>query len=898
MSFKRNALLVLALSCFLMLSSDAFAGRRVRTVQPDTGKEETSKKKDKKKDKDLKPFKELVKDMVKIEGLFTFYHDTTDNSWLMALKPDQFGPIYMCGLTRSAADGSYYDPGAMSAEFPFFFTRLGKNISMMEKNIRFRAEEGSPMSRAIKSGISDHLYGSTAVKSTEEDSTGAILIDPTGFFVRDAQNISYFLGRRAKTGMSFDAKNSYMMTVKSFPLNTEIDAKLHYHSSQPLGGITMQDPYSMFHTFHFSLSALQSSEGFVPRIADDRIGHFEALYQDYTNMDEVSPYVRYISRWNLQKKDPDADLSEPVEPIVYWIENTTPVEFRDAIARGIEFWNMSFEKIGYKNAIVAKVMPDTADWDPADVRYHTVRWILSPGGGYAVGPSRINPFTGEIYDADIRVSSDFIRYMFNNMEYFITPVATTALGDDFMTEAPEYSVEENHNHRYCNYAMESAKDAAFGLAYVQATDDLADKDELTKRYVDQYITELVAHEVGHTLGFRHNYRASTIYTLDDVADPAFTGKHSIGGTVMDYTPVNIAGPGQEQGDFYSTVPGPYDDWIVEYSYSDFGGKTPEEDWENGLKDVAARAGEHNLGYDTDEDAFGISIKAIDPYVNIFDLGDDPLAYSEHSIMLTKDLWKNAINKFQKDGEGFQEVRRAFGSGWRSYAYGVAYATKFIGGIHHSRLRPGDREGVVPFKPVAASEQRRAMKFLNDYIFAADAFDIPEQLWNRLEPDRFWDFTGSVYMNPRVDYPVHDKVLSYQANALARLLSPYVLDRLLDNSVRTPAGEEKYTMVDLFNDLRGSVWGEIDGPQNVNSFRRQLQITHLRYLIVIYLNDSHIFPYDARALAANDLDRLERKAKAAVNAGTLNTITAAHFKEVLRQIEAAKGAKRSYSRTGQ
>jgi hypothetical protein len=898
MSFKRNALLVLVMSCLLILSSDAFAGRRVRTVQPDTGKEETSKKKSAKEDKDLKPFNELVKDMVKIEGLFTFYHDTTDNSWLMAVTPEQFGPIYMCGLTRSAADGSYYDPGAMSAEFPFFFTRLGKTISMMEKNIRFRADEDSPMNRAIKAGISDHLYGSTDIKSTEEDSTGAVLIDPTGFFVRDAQNISYFLGRMAKTGMSFDAKNSYLMTVKSFPLNTEIDAKLHYNSSQPLEGITMQDPYSMFHTFHFSLSALQNSEGFVPRLADDRIGHFEAIYQDYTNMDEWTPYVRYISRWNLQKKDPDADLSEPVEPIVYWVENTTPVEFRDAIAKGIEFWNTSFEKIGYKNAIVAKIMPDTADWDPADVRYHTVRWILSPGGGYAVGPSRINPFTGEIYDADIRVSSDFIRYMFNNMEYFITPVSPTALGDDFMEEAPAHAIEDGRSHRFCNYAMESAKDAAFGMAYIHSSDDMADKDELTKRYVNEYITELVAHEVGHTLGFRHNYRASTIYNLDEINDPDFTGKNGTVATVMEYAPVNIAGPGKEQGNFYSPIPGPYDDWIIEYSYSDFGGTTPEEDWDNGLKEVANRAGKNYCVYDTDEDAFGTSIKAIDPYVNIFDLGDDPLAYSEHSIMLTRDLWKNAVDKFENKGDGFQSVMRAFSTGWRSYSYAVVYATKFVGGIHHSRLHPGDRDGAIPFKPVSAAEQRRAMKFLNDFIFAADAFDVPANLWNRLEPARFWDFEASIYLSPQVDYPIHAKVLSYQANALARLLSPYVLERLLNNTQRTAAGEDQYTMVDLFNDLRGSIWTEIDGPQNVNSFRRQLQITHLRYLIQIYLNESSMFPYDSRALAAGDLDRLERNAKAAVNAGNLNAMTSAHFREVLRQIESAKGAKRSYSRMGQ
>ena len=143
--------------------------------------------------------------------------------------------------------------------------------------------------------------------------------------------------------------------------------------------------------YHISIMQLLQDD-LIPRPVDDRVGYFSTIYQDYSNTLQESQYVRYIQKWNLVKKDPFSPLSEPVEPIVYWIENTVPEEFRDAIREGIEAWNIAFEAIGFKNAIVAKQMPDDATWDPADIRYNTIRWFIQPGAGYAVGPSRANPY--------------------------------------------------------------------------------------------------------------------------------------------------------------------------------------------------------------------------------------------------------------------------------------------------------------------------------------------------------------------------------------------------------------------------------------------------------------------------------------------------------------------------
>ncbi|MEE8149935.1 MAG: zinc-dependent metalloprotease, partial [candidate division Zixibacteria bacterium] len=637
-----TTLLVLAL--FLSFSAQSVEARGIKGAGQKSKGESGKSDKDSAKNKSkAKPFAKLIKDKVKIEGLFTFYHDTVDNSVLMAINPEHFGPIYLFGSARSSGDGTFYDAGYGIGTFPFYFKKVGKKILLMEKNLRVRADTSSTMFKAVAAGISDHLFTSLDIKSKPEDSTESVLIDPSSLFITDYSNTGYYLGK-AKKGFSFDSKNSYYEQIKSFPENSEIDVKLHYKSSRPNSGVTLQSGKSFYHQYHYSISAIPETD-YVPRLADDRIGHFETMYMDYTELDHQSPYVRYVNRWDLKKKNPDARISGPEKAIVYWIENTVPPEYRDAIAEGIEFWNPAFEKIGFRNAVVAKQMPDTASWDPLDIRYSVIRWIYSPRV-YAVGPSRANPFTGQIYDADIGVSSDFVRAMFINMDEYIGPISF----DGRLMKEEEFNPMEQESDRICTFATELSEIAGFGLAYLYSSiGDMADKDSLTKEYVHAYLVELIAHEVGHTLGFRHNYKASTIYSLEQINDRDFTTKNGTVGTVMEYAPANIAGKGKVQGEFFSSTPGPYDNWIIEYSYSDFGAENPEDETEQ-LKQIASRSAEKNLAYCTDYDLY--NPYAVDPYANTWDLGNDPLAYSELQVKLIRDLWSNTLSKFEKPGVSY------------------------------------------------------------------------------------------------------------------------------------------------------------------------------------------------------------------------------------------------------
>ncbi|MCB2229186.1 zinc-dependent metalloprotease [bacterium] len=889
--------LTLALAVMLALPTPSSAAKLKRTLtglQKSSPGQATSTPKD---PKAPKPYATVIKDKVKIEGLFTFYRDTADNSVLMSVTPEQLDKIYLCGETVSKSSGVFSDNGRMYSTFPFYLTRNGENVLFMEKNLRLRADSSSTLRRAVESGIADALLAAAPIKSQPEDSTGAIIIDPAEFFITDATNLSYFGGKLAKTGFAFDKKNSYVENIDGFPFNSEIDVRLHYQGSQPLNATTMQNPYSVFQTIRYSFTALPESD-YRPRFGDERMGNFMTVYQDYSSPATETPYVRYVERWHLKKKDPAAELSEPVVPIVYWVENTVPEEYRQWVAEGIEFWNPAFEKIGFKNAVVAKQMPDTASWDPADIRYSTVRWIV-PGSGPAVGPSRANPFTGEIFDADVRIPADFIRHMFNTAGQYVRPLAFD--GTEPESSDPTDLLEQwkhsdgTHNGPVCNYAQESFENASLGFAMIESLpSDFNGRDSLQKEYIRQYIIQLVAHEVGHTLGFRHNFKASTIFGFDQINDPDFTAKFGNLGTVMDYPSVHVAGADMgAQGDFYSTVPGPWDEWVVEYAYADFGDLNPEEELPK-LEAIASRAGDPMLAYGTDEDGFGYSTKSPDPMCNLFDLGNDPLAFNEHQIGLTRNLWREAIAKFATDGARYPKLYNVFRRGWTAYRQAAVISTKYIGGLHRYRSRVGDPEANPPFVPVSADQQRRAMAFLRDYIFAADAFDFPADLLNRLQYEQLPDFEWSMYSVPQTDFPIHQSVLSVQQLALSRLYSPAVIGRLLNNTERMQPGDDVYTMFDMFNDTRRAIWGEVVAPNSVNSFRRQLQMAHLGHVIDIYLSPSVLYPTDARTLAANDLDILEKAARGAIQSSRIDEMTRAHFKEVLRQITSTKEARRDYS----
>ncbi len=873
----RSPFLAALVACGLIAASPADAARTQKKKEEPKQEEKAPAEEekapaDKPKKPEEKPFSEIIDGFEKVEGLFTFWRDDDEGKAYIEIKPEQFDTIYLASITRSAGDGWWFDSSAMLNEFPFVFTRVGKTVQWLHKNVYFRADPEAAIGRALDRGLSDSLMGVGKITGAPHPETGALLVDPSDMFVQDIAMVGYIFREFIKQpSYNFDKANSYFGAVKSFPQNTEIDVVLHFQSGNPQGGATLADSRAFRHIYHYSLSTLPST-GYKPRLADDRVGHFLTMYQDFTSQLQDTPYVRYVNRWQLDKAEPKFGQSKPRQPIVFWLENTIPVEHREAVRDGVLLWNDAFAKIGFKDAIEVRQMPDDADWDPADVRYNVVRWMVQPGAGYAVGPSRTNPFTGQIYDADIRVSADMLRFVYQEFEEFAQP---SAIGDRI---AAEQGVLRRDGRALCDFQEGLRRQAAFAWSVVAARSDMAAGGAALEEFLRQFIIEVIAHEVGHTLGFRHNFKASTIRSVDALGN----GAQAHTGSVMDYNPVNVAPKGQPQGAYYQTVLGPYDYWVVEYAYKPMPPDSSQSE-KAMLEQIASRAADPMLAYGTDEDAW-FGPRGMDPTATRWDLGDDSMEYYRGRIGLAEELWASIEAKFEKQGEQYQKLRRVFNQGFGEYFGSVMNVAKYIGGVYHHRDHIGDPNGRLPYQPVPAARQRQALDFLTSEVLAPDAFRIPSSLMNKLAAERMWDFSGAIWETPRNDYPLHERIWRIQSMPLDHLYDPLLQQRMLDIELRD--GADVLTLPEVFTGLRSAIWAELDAGSNITSLRRGLQRMHLDRLVATVVKPAPGTPEDACALARADLKALQAQIASAVAGGSLDAYTRAHLDETAAVIEAA------------
>jgi len=850
-----------------------------------------------------KAFADVIKDAKVTKGMFTFYR-TADDQVYLEILPNQLDKMYMLSLTceTGLGEGGFY-AAESCGETPIMFHKQGKNVQLIAKNTRFVAQEGSPMQRAVAHSFSDSILGAAKVESLPEPERKSVLIDLGGILLTDLPMVGYGLEQSFRIPYHFDAKNSYFGMVKAFEQNVEIETVAHYATDHPpvpplLPPGTppppsappprnLPDIRSMQLHFRYSVSELPQT-GYRPRLADDRVGHFLTQVQDYSTSDtKFETSKRYIHRWDLEKQDPSAALSRPKQPIVFWLENTVPLQYRDAIREGVLLWNKAFERVGFQDAIEVKQQPDNADWDPADVRYSTLRWFAGyPDPGFAEGPSRANPLTGQIYDADIRFDASMTRFSHREVDEVIVPVS---MPWEEPAQRPFMAPWNNNSGEFCDFAQGAVRDAQFSFDLLVARGmDPSGPD--AEKFVHDFIVEIAAHEVGHTLGLRHNFRASTIHTLEQAQDRELTEREGLTGSVMDYIPTNISAHGAKQGQYHQTTLGPYDYWAIEYAYRPIAAASPEEELPE-LRKIASRASEPLLAYDTDEDAgIGGGPFDMDPLVNRFDFGTDPLKFYALRVKLADEIWANMETKLEKPGEGYQVLRRSFNGAFGQSGYALALASKYIGGVYHYRSHVGDPGNRLPFEPVPAAKQKEALELLREHLFSPRSFQFSPQLLNKLANSRYTDFTNFLSLRTRFDEPIHDMVLSLQTQVLDRIYHPIVMSRILDSEVKVKSPDEAFSLGLLFNEVQDSIWAETKAPGvtlNIDSYRRSLQRAHLRKLVGMVLREPGV-PEDAQTLSRQNLIALKSQLQAAVaKPGVkMNLETRAHLTESVARIDEA------------
>ncbi len=893
--FRHLNCLLLALSTLLLGSATASAEEPKNKENPDTVKadaasaakaaakvaedDDTPKAKPK-----FPPFSTVIKDATKLEGLITLHKKETS---VYAEIPSSIQNKDLI-MIMSIARGIGQQPllGGMSWGFGddwvWQFRKVDDTIRIVRRNVRFTANKGSPEDKAVGLAYTDSVLYSLPIATMSPG--GAPVVDLTPVFMSDIPQLSQVL-----SGFVFSSNKSNWATVKSYPDNVELEVAATYASSGTQEIETIADSRGATIHVHYSISLLPNT-GYKPRLADDRVGYFLSVLKDYSTKTDEDRFVRYINRWDLQKADPTAELSPPKKPIVFWLEKTIPIKYRKPIRDGILEWNKAFEKAGIYAAIEVRQQPDNADWDPEDVNYNTFRWITS-GAGFAMGPSRVNPMTGQILDADIIFDSDFIQFWKQEYETFSPQgiAAMTGGPNDLRSYHKMYGNlgedQANCRCRSCQLSHGRTLDMAFGAAALLAKDSATSEAEKEK-LIMQALKEVTMHEVGHTLGLRHNFKASTVYTLAELNDPKKTAETGLTGSVMDYTPGNIAPKGAKQGDFYSQTIGPYDMWAIEYGYKPFSGGTEGEVAE--LQKIAARSGEPMLRYSTDEDTRGIDP---DPLSNRFDLGKDPLEYAKQQAKLVSDLWPGLVDRVVKEGEGYQQARRTFGVLLSKYGQAMFFTARNIGGIEVSRSHKGDKGAKAPFIVTDAKQQRDTLELLSERVFSDKPFEFPPALYNYLAATR-WSHWGSKIPS-RTDYAIHDSVAMWQDRVLSQLLSPLTLERLYDSELRVAADKDAFTTAELLHKLTASIYSELESTKEgeftdrkpaISSLRRNLQRNYLDRMTKLALGQTDA-PHDCQSIARMEIKSLNKQITTLLDKEIkLDSYSKAHLQELSAYIE--------------
>ena len=891
-AIRRRALL-------LLLPLAAAAACTIRVIQPapapaqaagGSAKPDTSKK-----DIPWKPFAEVTKDARVLTGLFTAYLKR-ENAYL-SLRPDQLDHDYLMVTELSQGIGELGIDGGSDVRSDLIrFHRSGDHVELWVVNPYVTATPNTPMARTVAYSFGHSVAQSFPIANVR-DTTNEILVDLAPFLVSDwadlgafFQFLSQFMPAQAP-GPAFDRERSSFQSLHMFPTNVEAEARLTFRTSRSLGLDMVPDYRWIPVGVHYSLLELPATP-MRPRHADDRVGYFISAMKNFSRDTAETFFVRYVNRWRLEKRDPSAAVSDPVKPITYYLDRTIPIEWRPYVREGILEWNRAFEEAGIRNAIQVLDAPDDSLWSAEDARYSTVRWMANNRFIYAIGPSDVDPRTGEILNADILITASWIQAWQGEYREYAGPQAMIReafLEDSLLRADPS----GGRLQRLCSYGTSMAREGTLLRATLAASGVIPPGGAVPREYVGQALKELVMHEVGHTLGLRHNFRGSASMPAEKLFDRGYTATHGTSASVMDYNSPVIALDRRRQGDYYSRTIGTYDRWAIKYGYASVGGDSPDAELP-GLRAIAVRAADPNHLYGTDEDA-GFAGYGLDPTTTRYDQTADPLAWARDRVTLVNRLFDSLETRLIARGEGYPRLRHGFADLLFERWYATLVTTKYLAGAYTSRDHHGDPNGRAPFVAVPAARQREALAFIAEAGLSENVYRFRPELLNKLAPERWWHWGTNPFAEGRIDFPLHDWAVAFQGTLVRLLTDPQVLSRVRDAELRAESRNDVVTIPDILTALTASIWAEagFGGSQrarNTTSIRRDLQRLYLDRLLRMVVTPEPGTPEDARTVARATLVGLSAAlGRAQVPANELDGYTQAHFSDSRQRIQQALNA---------
>ena len=791
------------------------------------------------------PFATVTREARRIEGPLTLWQKD-DKVWI-ELMPSQLGkPFFLSPKIKSGIGEAFVLGGLMAypvngAGGPQVveFLRVHNTIRMQARNTDIAAKAGTPEARAVESAYSHSLLGAAPVASLPHPDRKSILVEANALFLNDMLGVGMMLQRGLRQGYSLDRSNSIITDVRGSDTAIVIETQNHFFTGNvampgpglppgapaPLMPRFLPDARSLMVGLHYSLAPMPDTP-MVPRKADPRVGLFTSTVIDFSDDLQMSPRQRYVNRWRLEKKDPAAELSDPVKPITFWIDRNVPLVYRETVRAAILEWNKAFEKVGIRGALKVEQQADDAKFDTLDFGYPSVRWMMNADPVFgAIGPSHVDPRTGEILDADIAFEGMSARNV-RTLRSQVLPAATSmgisgsytplSFAQPFVAPADAQMPPE---FARCMQGALAAEQLGYALDVLEARGDMDPDSPIARQFVQDYVKEAIMHEVGHALGLRHNFRASRAYTEAQLADPEFTRAHGTAGSVMEYNAVNLPLPGKTGGMPFHTALGPYDYWAIEYAYKPMPvGSTPASE-RTELQRIAARSNEPTLAFGTDEDNFF----GLDPETIQLDLGNDPLAFASKRLAIARDLFKRQESRQLPPDRDYAVLRRSIGFAIGDATRAIGVLVRQIGGVRTLRDYPGS--GREPLQPLPAQTQREALDLISRSVLSPEGLNLTPALQRRLAPDYLDRAEGGV----ATEFSVPQRLLDLQRAVLNYLMSDIIATRLLDSVGKFDKPTDAFKLSELHDRLSRDVWSELGTAATITGARRDLQRDHVNRL---------------------------------------------------------------------
>jgi len=787
------------------------------------------------------------------------------------------------------------------------FRKVQQQVQLVAVNSAYTAASGTPQAKAVQAAFSPSLLAAVPLASAPDAKTGAVLIDASALWLNDVLGLALQLQRSYRQSYGFDARQSTVSQARSSEQAAVFEVNQHFATASiavpapgappgtPVSTVptAVPDPRSLFVQVHYTLTPLPE-QPMQRRKADQRVGYFTSSVADFTDDLARTPRQQFINRWRLEKKDPNAPLSPPLQPIVFWLDPTLPDAYRATITEGVLAWNQAFEAIGFQNAIEVRTPPTDTPFDTLQTGHASIRWMTNAQPAFgAIGPSHVDPRSGEILDAHIALeslSSRAVRMV--RSQYLSTSSPPLDGSADTAPHAPATLRLQSMAHAHdaddtCMHADTAAEQLTLGLDVLAAQGALDPDSPEVRAFVLAYLKDTTMHEVGHTLGLRHNFRASRWLTAAELDDPVLTRTQGNSASVMDYAPMNLPAPGKtiEQGGApFQTTLGPYDFWAIAYGYSALPADAPQAD--QALLAIAERSADPKeaeaLAYGTDED----NLLGVDPQALTFDLGRDPVAFADRRIAIVQDLFRRLDHRVPAPRDDANLPRRAVGYGLRELARVGQVLVRQVGGVVTRRDAPGSRRDAID--PLPASVQREALSRLVDQYLAPQALSLPPGLQRRLAPD-FMELQDAGGLG-RLDPSVAELQLSLQRGVLAPLMSEGLAERLLDNRDKTTDREPRPLMPqEVHARLLNTIWmvpphARTAGDAEAAERQRNLQREHVTRLSAMWLRPASNRA-DVRALVWQQAQQLQRWLTSASSRAT-DATAKAHLKACLETLQSA------------